>query len=294
MFGYVTPLKCELRLREFDVYKAVYCGLCDCLQRRCGYFSKILLNYDFVFLSMIGISLSDSQPKIERTHCNTNPLKRCSMCRHPAAQTYSAAALCVSASCKLRDDIADEHGLKKLRAAVLLPTARAAEKRALRLYPELESDVILPLSRQTAAEKNAECTLDAAIDNTAASLAAILAHYARNDDELRILHRLGYVLGRFIYLADAADDLEQDVAKKRFNPLLRKFSITKGDSTKLANARKFARGEMMLAAAEVGDCYNLLDINNFKGILDNIVYLGLRHTADSVCSPERKGNKTND
>ena len=28
MFGYVRPFKPELRMKEYEAYKAVYCGLC--------------------------------------------------------------------------------------------------------------------------------------------------------------------------------------------------------------------------------------------------------------------------
>ena len=36
MFGYVRPVRDELKCRDFDLYRAAYCGLCRCMKERCG------------------------------------------------------------------------------------------------------------------------------------------------------------------------------------------------------------------------------------------------------------------
>ena len=53
MFGYVRPLRDELKCRDFDLYRAVYCGLCAAMRRRYGWLAPMFLNYDFTFLALL-------------------------------------------------------------------------------------------------------------------------------------------------------------------------------------------------------------------------------------------------
>lgn len=53
MFGYVRPVRPELKCRDFDLYQATYCGLCRCLRRRYGLLAPMFLNYDFTFLALL-------------------------------------------------------------------------------------------------------------------------------------------------------------------------------------------------------------------------------------------------
>ena len=57
MFGYVKPYNPELRVRELEEYKAVYCGLCKQLGRSFGVFARFTLSYDFAFLAMLKTAL---------------------------------------------------------------------------------------------------------------------------------------------------------------------------------------------------------------------------------------------
>ena len=50
MFGYIVPLKQELRMRELAQYNAYYCGLCASIGARFGQTARLTLNYDSTFL----------------------------------------------------------------------------------------------------------------------------------------------------------------------------------------------------------------------------------------------------
>lgn len=52
MFGYVVPLTGELKVRELNVYRAYYCGLCKALKSE--YRKTAVLNFDSVFLYLLG------------------------------------------------------------------------------------------------------------------------------------------------------------------------------------------------------------------------------------------------
>ena len=58
MFGYIVPLKQELRMRELAQYNAYYCGLCASIGARFGQAARLTLNYDSTFLAMLLTGLS--------------------------------------------------------------------------------------------------------------------------------------------------------------------------------------------------------------------------------------------
>ena len=53
MFGYVRPVRGEMKCKDFDLYRATYCGLCRCLRRRYGLLAPMFLNFDFTFLALL-------------------------------------------------------------------------------------------------------------------------------------------------------------------------------------------------------------------------------------------------
>ena len=46
MYGYVRPDKGELKVSEYELYRAAYCGLCHALKKRCGFGARMALSYD--------------------------------------------------------------------------------------------------------------------------------------------------------------------------------------------------------------------------------------------------------
>ena len=68
MLGYVTVDKNELKVREWDVYQAYYCGVCKSISRRVGQLPRMVLSFDCVFLALILSSLDRQSEDICREH----------------------------------------------------------------------------------------------------------------------------------------------------------------------------------------------------------------------------------
>lgn len=84
--------------------------------------------------------------------------------------------------------------------------------------------------------------------------------------EDRVLRVLGYNLGRWLYLADAIDDFEKDKEKGQYNPFSTREEILESAVPLWYNL------------GEAAKAYELLDLKKNKGLLDNIIYLGLQGT----------------
>ena len=80
------------------------------------------------------------------------------------------------------------------------------------------------------------------------------------------LRQIGFHLGRFIYMADAAVDYRADQRKNKYNPFL---AMGTGEDP--------ARWEeyLVLAMGRCADHYERLPLVQDKAILDNILYSGI-------------------
>ena len=79
MFGYIRPLVGEMKVRENEMFRAVYCGLCRSMGKHTGCASRMTLSYDFVFLAIFRAALTDTAFIPEAHRCAVHPLKKRAM-----------------------------------------------------------------------------------------------------------------------------------------------------------------------------------------------------------------------
>ena len=113
--------------------------------------------------------------------------------------------------------------------------------------------------------------MDAAADPTAKALSEIFMLCSEDEIQKQILQRLGYCIGRYIYLLDAACDFVEDKAKNRYNVL--KFTCKT-----LSEVKAKIQPQLYFCINECAKAFELLEIKKFKSILGNIIYLGLEDT----------------
>lgn len=274
MFGYIKPYKPEMKVKEFDTFKAVYCGLCKQLSHVYGPFSSLTLSYDFTFIATISIGLSKECSGFKRGSCVANPLKK-KACLLPCDDlTFCASVAMLMIYYKVKDDITDSGILGKIRGYFLLPFAAAARKKAKKLYPEIDETIKNAMKQQALVEKSDNKSTDRAADPSAAALASICENLSEDKNQKKILNRFGYLVGRYVYFADALDDLEDDLKSKSYNPFLKKFE---GENIPIYEIKEYAKGILNLTVGEIAPAYELLDLKRYKEILDNIIYLGLHN-----------------
>ena len=210
MFGYVKVYQPELKMGEFEHYRGVYCALCKQLGRRYGFLARMTLSYDFTFLALFYMALSDDCPGFKRERCAFNPLKKRTCCCDSPALEDAADAAALLVYYKTRDTIADSGFWKGLMARCLLPFAASGRKKAAREKPEMEAVMADSMRRQAELERAGTLSIDAAAEPTARMLAYLAGLAGRDEREKRILDRFGYCLGRWIYLIDAIDDIDEN------------------------------------------------------------------------------------
>lgn len=80
VFGYIKPVKAELKVKEWEAYQGIYCGLCKQLAERYGLFARMTLNYDFVFLAVLDMGLREGSIRFCRQNCIAHPFRKRTCC----------------------------------------------------------------------------------------------------------------------------------------------------------------------------------------------------------------------
>ncbi len=267
MFGYIRPLEAELRVRELECYKAVYCGVCRNLSGKFGPPARFALSYDATFAALLYASVHDESPTIVPRRCPYSPAKK-----RPHYEPCEALDFCCDAAMlllvsKVEDNCTDS---RSPFWRLALPIVRLSTKKAALRRPEIDAATRRIAVFQREIEAQETVSLDSACDPSASALSEFFMLMSEEAGEQRVLQRLGYMLGRFVYLCDAIEDYESDIAHRRFNPLPAQHD------------EKWLREVMRATIFEVCSAYELLSPRYFKPILDNILHLGLEHTAERL------------
>ncbi len=274
MFGYLQIQKSELLVREYDAYKSVYCGLCKQLGKDYSFLTRLILSYDCTFYAMLLMSLHRACSGFKDGKCRFNPLKKCKFAVDKGNCYSKAAALSViSGYYKLKDDIADGGFFKRLAVYLALPFFSHWHKKAMKAYPDLEKYVFEMMEEQKKLESSSENSLDSSAHPTANMLASVLSLEAEDEAERLVYYEFGYQLGRWVYFVDAADDYARDKKHKNFNPFLKAKS---DDITALMTS------VLNQSLARAYTARNLIEITDFKGIIDNMLLYGLPTVQNKV------------
>lgn len=273
MFGYLQIHKDELKVKEYEAYKSVYCGLCKQLGRDYGILTRLILSYDCTFYAILLMSLKRSCTGFSDGRCKFNPLKKCKFadCKDNAYSKASALSV-ISAYYKVVDDIDDSGFFKRIALKIAKPFFGRRQKKAARRFPEIEIIVSEMMKNQKAAENDELVTIDKAANPTAKMISDLAALEGGNDLQKRVLSEFGYQIGRWVYLIDAADDYEKDKKSGNFNPFI------KAD----INDKDYINSVLSQSLARAYDAYNLLDIIDFKPIIDNMMLYGFPNKQNAV------------
>lgn len=267
-----------------EAYRAVYCGLCRELGRRFGPIARLTLSYDFTFLAMLGMALDEENPEIITRPCGVNPLHRCPHCEPNARLSGCCDIAVLMLWHKLNDNILDGGFFERLGMRLLRPLLRRKYQRAAAALPELSEVFQQEMTQQHELEQQKTDNIDLACEPTARMLAAMLRSQSEEAATRRVLERLGYLMGRYIYMADALDDWDKDQKSGGYNPFLLASGAPK-------EAKERATASLYLTIGEIGATFELLELNRFQPILENIIHLGLKATADELRIPRKQRRK---
>lgn len=261
MYGYVVVNKPELKIKEYDVYRSYYCGLCDELKERYGINGQLSISYDMTFLLLLLTGLYEPETTHYEARCIAHPVHK-----HPVSRNsitgYVADMNVLMTYYKCVDDWKDE---RKVTRKALADSLKGKVKRIEAAYPNKAERIKAALLCISEQENKGQPNVDVPAEQFGIILTQILL--MRADEWKEELIQLGNSLGRFIYILDAYEDLEGDIKKGRFNGLM-EYSVK-------PDYDEFVENVLKSLMAQCAAAFERLPIIENANLLRNIIYSGV-------------------
>jgi hypothetical protein len=272
MFGYVTIDKMELKFKEYYSYKGYYCGLCMSLKNKYNNFSRLTLNYDMTFLILLLSSLYEPENKIYNSKCIAHPTKKQLIIQNEITE-YAAGINIILSYYNLKDNWNDEKDVKSLVIARMLKRNFNKASQELVFKSEEIREILLNMSML---EKRNTDDIDE-VSNEFGHLMEEIILYKKDVWE-NTLRKIGFFLGKYIYLLDAYEDMEKDKKNNSYNPF---------NNLKVENIDKYAKEILMLNLSFLSEEVEKLPLVQDKEIIENIIYSGILMKIKNTSADEK-------
>lgn len=250
-----------MKFKEFDLYQSYYCGLCRSLKEAYGKAGQLTLSYDMTFVILLLTSLYEPKTQVSLQKCLVHPFTK-----HPTrinpCSIYGADMNLLLSYYKCLDDWMDEHKIGKRAMAMSL---HGRFKQVAAKYPQKEKVIREQMAKIRSCEREQSSNLDQAAGYFGKIMAEVLVW--RQDEWEADLRRMGFFLGKFIYLMDAYEDLEQDQKTGNYNVFL---SISQQP-----DFEQQAERILSMMMTECSRAFERLPIVENTEILRNILYSGV-------------------
>jgi len=274
MFGYITINKAEMKFKEFDIYHAYYCGLCQSLLKRYGAMGQVTLSYDMTFAAMLLSSLYEPDTASSKCACVAHPFER-----HPFVKNvvidYVADMNVLLTLYKCEDDWIDDKKMFRACFGCMLRKKSFKKRCVYRGKENLIKDKLEKIREY----ENEGCT---DIDLMSGLFGDIMGMIMtpRDDEWKDTLSELGYYLGKFIYILDAYDDVEKDIKKGKYNPFVKRIEAPDFDEQ--------IRVILTMMMSECCKRFEMLPIIENVEILRNILYSGVWERYEKIRTEREK------
>ena len=271
MFGHIQANLTDLSPEEKERYRSCYCGLCRSIGKRHGFLARLALSYDLTYLAMLLSALYEPEERCEKCRCIIHPCKKKSSVTNSCTE-YAADMTVALTYYKCLDDWKDDRNIIRYLYAKIL---KKSYDRVKRQWPSQCETIERELEVISRIEDGKSTAPDAAANSFGRLMAELFV--LRDDNWAPYLRALGYSLGKYIYLADAAVDYRKDKRSGSYNPL--NYIETKPEEMK-----------PMLAGilADASKAFEFLPIIQDAHILKNILYSGIWLKYNQAMEKERK------
>lgn len=281
MFGYIMPDKAELKIKEYELFRAYYCGVCKSMGRSFGPLSRLALNYESVFVGLLISAAHKEKSELNREACVANPFKKKLVVKNNRFVDLAADINVILTYYKLLDNWEDEKHLPSFAGKLLFSLGNS---KAFKRSNEAGLIIKNALKKQSELEKAGCSSIDAAAEPTAEMIRDIILSGCKDADESiqRGMAWIGYNIGKWIYTIDAYDDIEKDIKSGSYNPLLLQYKYEQQGVQKFKEeVKQDTERDLTYTLSQAAKTVELLDIGN-KSIIENIVYLGMNSKTNKV------------
>lgn len=282
MFGYVKPCRLELKVKDYEKFKAYYCGLCHSIKNLYGNLPRVALNYDMTFLAILLDGLNNEKIDSVPFNCAIHPLKKRILIKDNKALEFAAHMNVILSYYKMLDDVNDDNSIK---SKISYNVFKIYINKYVKDLNEITLDICFYLRELSINESSKTIeTLDELSHPFNHLTGLIMAYYYKDNADIKNhLYNIGYNLGKWIYIIDAYDDLEKDMKANKFNALANLYN---NDNLSFEQFKEYIRPKVEFILLSCGNqsfesCQNLNFYKN-KDLIYNILSLGIMEQTHNV------------
>lgn len=285
MYGYVVPDKSIIKKEEFVLFNAFYCGLCKSIGHAFGQVPRLTTNYDVTFFAVLAFDQSNYPVEFSLERCIGNPFRKKALIKDNALMRRIGDLNMILAYCKAEDNRIDKEAGAGFGRQIL----KKHYKKAVEREPALDGIIKKNYEDLREREKANEPSIDIAADSFARMLRDCAEVLIENiSKEAR---GLVYNIGKFVYLADALDDTGEDHKKKAYNPFLAAFGGYKTRKQFISDNYSALEYVFATTVNRAIESFNGMTFNQSYGLLENIIYYGLRKKVKELLESAKKLRK---
>ena len=247
------------------------------MKEQYGWSGQMSLTYDMTFVVMLLSSLYEPETTMRDVKCIAHPFEKHAV-RENLFSSYAADMNVLFSYYKCLDDWEDERKVRGLAYGKVLKKAYATVRSR---YPEKVAKMDGLMSRLSQEEKKQNQDVDQMAGLFGEIMGEILA--VRADEWQEELHEMGSFLGKFIYLSDAYEDIEDDLKEGRYNPLASRF-----ENPDFEEEVKTVLTMMMAGCCKA---FEKLPIIENVEILRNILYSGVWYRYELISQKRQAVSK---
>ncbi len=287
MFGYIRPNKGELLVREFSRFRSVYCGICKEIGRTYGQVPRVALTYDITMMGILMVSLTDENLTEKLEACILNPILKRPMLSSNKILEKCAALSVILAYGKFLDEIQDGNPVVGNLGKLIL---KRASTKAAKAFPEDYKSILDGLkklnesegnkSEKSDYEKHANMFGEILLSVFSRAFKDYFSEDSNREALIKGISLLGFSLGKWIFVIDAIDDLEQDKKNGNWNPFL---------DLSQESAKEEAMKILTECEAAMDRVAALLPYRRDAGIISNIIQEGLPQIRQKVYAHQKLG-----
>lgn len=271
MFGYIVVNQQELQINNYKRYRAYYCGLCRALKERYGIRGQATLSYDMTFLMILLNGLYEPNLRKESHICVLHPMKLHQMYLNSISEYVADMGILLSYY-NLMDDWKDDKNRKsRMLARGIKKYFNAVQER----YPEKAKAIEIYVKELASCEAKNEENVDLTAGLTGTMLAELFVW--KRDIWEPDLRRMGFFMGKFIYLMDAFEDVKNDTMTNNYNPWKQFYQ---NETTEIFEKR--VEDILILMMSDCAHAFEKLPIVQDAEILRNIIYAGVWSKYEAV------------
>lgn len=288
MIGYIKAYPPELKMKEYVKYNAYYCGICHSIKDRWGQIPRLTLNYDCVFLAIFIDSLIKPHMEYEDFRCIVHPFTKKKKTVTSSTVDFIADMNIYLSYMKVLDNIADENNLRHSSTEIVM---RKYATKIRNKYKELTDKIDNHLADMAKLELDKSDNIDEVAECYANIIKDICMYkLVELDDSIKSrAGKIAYNIGKWVYSADAFDDIEKDIKKGMFNPYITRFQYVKGSDIGAFKASIKERTSFILCAPlkALTDLYEEMEEDFKDPIVRNIIYEGIFDRTEKILNGDK-------